>query len=326
MEIAIIGAGISGLVVANNLKDFANITVFEKSRSVGGRMSTRYDDVFEFDHGAQFFTAKTESFKQFVKTLLEAGYISEWQANFVEIENCYIADSRKWDNFPHYVGVPRMNSVVKYLAQNINVKTRTEIKNLRKQDGKWSLFDIEGNNIGVYDWVITTAPPMQSLELLPKLFNAREILKTIKMQGCYALMLGFNENFHIGFDAALVRQSKISWISVNSTKPQRSTNLSIVILSTNNWADENIEADREFIINELIDSTRKIIQSMTYPQYVNLHKWRYANLRNFQVKKPLIDFENNLAACGDWYSGGKVENAFISAEQLSKLFLKTLFK
>jgi renalase len=326
MEIAIIGAGISGLVIANKLKDFANITVFEKARSVGGRISTRYDDVFEFDHGAQFFTAKTESFKQFVKTLLEAGYISEWRANFVEIENCHISDSRKWENFPHYVGVPRMNSVAKYLAQNINVKTRTEVKNLKKQDGKWSLFDIEGNNIGVYDWVISTAPPLQSLELLPKLFNGSELLKTIKMQGCYALMLGFNENFHIGFDTALVKESKISWISVNSTKPQRPTNLSIVILSTNNWADENIEADREFIINDLMDSTRKIIKEMTKPQYIDLHKWRYANLYNFQVKKPLIDFENKLAACGDWYCGGKIENAFISAEQLSNLFLKTLFE
>ena len=57
-KIAIIGAGISGLTLAHQLKAHADIVVFEKARGVGGRMSTRYGDQFEFDHAAQFFTAR----------------------------------------------------------------------------------------------------------------------------------------------------------------------------------------------------------------------------------------------------------------------------
>jgi len=41
-KIAIIGAGLSGLILAHSLKEHANITIFEKARGVGGRMSTRY--------------------------------------------------------------------------------------------------------------------------------------------------------------------------------------------------------------------------------------------------------------------------------------------
>ena len=38
-RIAIIGAGISRLTLAEHLKDYADVVVYEKARGVGGRMS-----------------------------------------------------------------------------------------------------------------------------------------------------------------------------------------------------------------------------------------------------------------------------------------------
>jgi hypothetical protein len=61
-RIAIIGAGISGLTLAQSLKEYADVVVFDKARGVGGRMNTRYADPFYFDHGTQFFTARSKSF------------------------------------------------------------------------------------------------------------------------------------------------------------------------------------------------------------------------------------------------------------------------
>ena len=71
-RIAVIGAGISGIYVAKELSKFAQVTVFEKSRGFGGRMSTRTRDDFEFDHGAQYFTVKSNEFNDFLlsKTFL----------------------------------------------------------------------------------------------------------------------------------------------------------------------------------------------------------------------------------------------------------------
>ncbi len=66
MHIAIIGTGLSGLTVAGLLKSAANITLFEKSCGVGGRMATRYAEPYSFDYGAQFFTAKTRPFQAFI--------------------------------------------------------------------------------------------------------------------------------------------------------------------------------------------------------------------------------------------------------------------
>ncbi len=65
-NLAIIGAGFSGIFLAQELREFFEVKIFEKSRGSGGRMSTRYAENFTFDHGAQYFTAESEYFKKFL--------------------------------------------------------------------------------------------------------------------------------------------------------------------------------------------------------------------------------------------------------------------
>ena len=61
--VAIVGAGIAGLVAARTLRDHGlDVRIFEKSRGVGGRMATRRTDDGSFDHGAQYFTARDGRF------------------------------------------------------------------------------------------------------------------------------------------------------------------------------------------------------------------------------------------------------------------------
>lgn len=72
-DIAIIVSGISGVSIGNMLNHIANVTIFEKSRGVGGRIATRYIGNFEFDHGTQFFTIKTDGFQKFIQPLIDQG-------------------------------------------------------------------------------------------------------------------------------------------------------------------------------------------------------------------------------------------------------------
>mgnify|MGYP000227026523 FL=1 len=59
LDIAVVGAGLAGLVSARHLADAgADVTVFERHDEVGGRVRTRHEDGFTLDRGFQvLFTA-----------------------------------------------------------------------------------------------------------------------------------------------------------------------------------------------------------------------------------------------------------------------------
>ena len=85
-RVAVIGAGVSGLCAARHLQASAlpvSITVFEKSRSLGGRLATKTNfPPAPLDHGAPFF-ALSASARDFLSPLLPAGALRELPADAV---------------------------------------------------------------------------------------------------------------------------------------------------------------------------------------------------------------------------------------------------
>ena len=82
--IAIIGAGVTGSVCANLLRNNGfNPIIIEKSSSLGGRLATRtVDHLRYFDHGVQYFTFRSEGFKGFIEKSLNDGSIGKWHPRF----------------------------------------------------------------------------------------------------------------------------------------------------------------------------------------------------------------------------------------------------
>lgn len=321
IKVAIIGAGLAGLTAASELKNKANVTVFDKSRGVGGRLATRYADPYKFDHGAQYFTAKTDAFKAFIKPLEQKGFIARWDANFVEFDNGAIVQERQWDaNFPHYVGVPKMNEIGKHLAQDIDVRLGTQITAVEKRNNKWLLKDSDENEYPNFDWVIVATPSHQAVNILPQNFEYKEAVGNIKMQGCFTLMLGLSEPLDLAWEAALIKNSSLSWVSVNSSKPNRNKGYSLVVHSSNNWADENIEADKTWVEKQMLTELSVLLKQDIQPKLIHnvLHRWRYANVVKQDTKEYLIDDTNKIAVCGDWLVQGRVEAAFTSGYSLAK--------
>jgi predicted NAD/FAD-dependent oxidoreductase len=316
-KVAIIGAGLSGLCLANDLVSHFDVTIFEKSRSVGGRLATRYSENYEFDHGAQFFSSRNKHFMSFLKELEYNSVIKRWDAEFVEIDANKISNSRKWnESCPHFVGVPKMNSIAKYLAKDLNIKLNTKITNVIKVGNQWELYCSEGNNYNHFDWLFIAIPVAQAKEILSLYINNLKQLDNFKMTGCYALMLGFMDPLELNFDVALVKNKDISLISVNSSKPERKSNFSMVVLSTNKWAEANLEKDQNYAIKHLMDEASFVLnKSLKGANHVDLHKWRYANSAKVNPTT-LIDYELKLALCGDWSIKGVLEGAFLSAKNL----------
>jgi len=319
-KIAIIGAGISGLTVAKELSELNEVTVFDKARGVGGRMATKRIDDYHFDHGAQFFTAKSQEFKDFCNRAKNDKIIEEWNIDFVEIIGNKISKKYQFNNDkPHFVAKPQMNNLCKYIVQDLNILLGKQVKSINFDDKKWSLKTVEDEIFNNFDYLILAIPSHQVINLLPKNFKYLDIISSIRMSGCFTLMLGFKEKLSIEFGAALVKESNISWISVNSSKPERPKGFSLIVNSSNKWADENIEEDLEIIKEKMITSLRQIIDfDISDLSCQNIHRWRYANATLRTGDKSLFDPNLNLGVCGDWLISGRVENAFLSGLDLYK--------
>lgn len=326
MNIAVIGCGLSGAIFAHKVSALHDVTIFEKARGVGGRMSTRYvtldnGDHVEFDHGAQFFTARDPAFIDFLKPCIAQKIVSPWSPRIL------IQDERgKWQESPwqetHYTAVPRMNTLVKNISQSVDVRVGVHIEILQRNAGGWVLIDKEGVKHGPYDWVVSTAPVTQSNQLIPKTFKHRSTLQSATMLPCFALMLCM-QKIAMPFEACFLRQGPFHWITQNGHKPgrPRGAYTTLVAQTTPEWslAHESVEksACEEILRKALVG----VLGQPITPIHQALHFWRYASVSSKALSEPLLDRENCLAVCGDWTEGGRVEGAFLSAYKLSRLFV-----
>jgi renalase len=140
------------------------------------------------------------------------------------------------------------------------------------------------------------------------------------MEGCFTLMLGFQEQLPIHWQAAVVKSSLIGWISINSSKAMRDKGYSMVVQSTNDWAEDNLETNRDDVQQIMRKELSNILNMELKPNHIALQKWRYAKASNVTDADTdfLIDTNLNLAACGDWCIGGRVEAGFLSAYRLAQ--------
>lgn len=310
-KIAIIGAGMAGLTLARELTGKADITVYEKSRGVGGRMSTRYAGDYEFDHGAQYVTGSETEFLDHIKTYSNS--ISKWEDDVMLIQGASLSGRTR------YVGAPRMNSWPKSLAQDLNIHLGTRIAAIEPA-GKigWRVVTDNFREHGVYDWVISAAPAPQTKDLMPDTFAHHDALNDVTMHACFALMLGYKTPLDLPFTAAKIGSGPVGWMAVNSEKPQRDTKFSLLIQSSNQWAEDHLESDREWISQTLLkEASKHAGLDLSQADHQALHRWRYAATPKPLGRPYLLDEGNKFAVCGDWCLGSKVESAFLSATKLA---------
>jgi len=325
-KIAIIGAGLSGLTAATLLKDYADITLFEKARGVSGRMSTRRATPYSFDHGAQYFTARTKAFQNFIQPMIKEKIIERWNARYKRFDGVQEIDSDCWaTQEPRYVGSPSMNAMAKYLAHPLKIHLKTRICAIEKKQ-KWQLTDEENNIYQDFDWVICTAPAQQASDLLsPLSFKEIQTIQSIQMTPCFALMLGFKHPLSLEFDAAHVLNSDIGWIAVNSQKPARNTPYTLVIHASPEYSKKQIDSNHEYIIDHLCTQASILVRhDLNQAEHKTVHLWRYANNVVHNSHELLVDVKQQIGVCGDWCQGGRVEGAFTSAHQLCQAILTSI--
>jgi predicted NAD/FAD-dependent oxidoreductase len=202
MNVAIIGAGVAGLSAARDLSaQGVQVQLFDKSRGVGGRMTTRYAGDWEFDHGAQYFTVSDDGFRAEIDAAISAGVVAPWPARAAYLKTGLLtADTGR----PRYVGSPRMNSLPKHWAQGLDIALGRRVSAITRGE-TWSLAFEDGTSETGFDAVICTLPPAQAQDILPADFAKMAEVKAAKMHVCFTLMVGLKTPIDPGFDTLRVK-------------------------------------------------------------------------------------------------------------------------
>ncbi len=324
-NIAIIGSGLSGITIALELKEKFNIDIFEKSRGVGGRMSTRKESPFTFDHGAQFFKINTTDFMNFVSELLSKKIILPWKFKLAHFEGIKLIKNEVIQNEDKFfVGVPNMDSILKYLSKKIDIIVNTKIEKIEKRKDGWFLYDQNNKSYGKYNWVILTLPAEQSKELITKKISFYSLIERIKMKCCFSLMVGIDEPLNLDYDAALIKHTDIAWLAVNNSKPCRPKKYSLLINSSYDYAAKNFSSAKDKVIKHLLNITSKLVnRKISDSAHIKLHQWKYVEAEKHPAENYFVDFKNKIGVCGDWFINSRVEGAYISANKLSKKIINS---
>ena len=238
-------------------------------------------------------------------------------ANYVKIDEGRIIDRQNWANDePRYVSSCGINQVAKYLAQDLDIHLNTKIIRLLKQK-KWVLFDEKDRRFDDFDWVISTVPSNQAMDFIPKSFKHHDLLSSVDMTGCISLGLGFKQNPPLEFDCAHVKNSRISWVSKRFYQLGYNDFFAMMIHSSTKFAKTHSVS----VPDEITALLRAEFSQLTgvdlgIADCENLQIWRYARSDDVVDEKVLVDYDLNLATCGDWLNGGRVEGGFMSAYNL----------
>lgn len=317
LKVGIIGSGISGLSCAHQLIQAGHeVVIFDKSRGVGGRMSNRSYDVWSADHGAQYFTVKDSFFQQEVTKWIEAGVASSWSGKIVSLTNGEIINSDASKN--RYVGVPKMSSPAKYLAQNLNLELSQTILEISNKNEHWEFISKESGLLPFqFDFVIIAIPSIQAKAIID---SHSRILATVcqdvKMLPCWTLLAYLNKPLEVNFDGAFVNNHLFSWIARDNSKPERAPSETWVAQANSIWSEANLDASKEEV-GAILTRAFYELTGTQCPTH-QIHLWRYAKLETEGHINFKVDNEMNLALCGDWLKTSTIEGAWLSGHLLAK--------
>jgi len=317
--VAVIGAGISGLICARTLVDHGlSVKLFEKSNGLGGRMATRRTDQgISFDHGAQYFTARDSRFQHSVDSWVHDGIVKSWNGRIVTLVDGSIREDKS--NTQRYVASPGMNGIGKHLASDLDVNLQTTVAPLQRVGNKWQLVSDDGRQLGDFDVVAVATPAPQAATLMQAVPQLAMYAERVVMRGCWCVMLSTTEPLQLDFDGAFISQSPLTWIARDSSKPDRAHDCQTWVLHASpDWTESHIEASKDDVERQLIQEFWRATGHVPTPLHMSMsHRWRYATPVQSLTENCLFEPKTLIGACGDWCAGPRVEGAFLSGVALA---------
>ena len=316
IDFCILGSGMAGSTIANLLSKKYSVHVFDKARGPGGRSSNkRFKNNLSFDHGVQYISPKSKLFTKYIGKLHKNKILKSWDGNHLDFTFEKKPFSIK------YIGKRANNDLVKYNLKNIKLSFASSIEKVNFKKYFWEITLKDKSKHQFKSLIITC--PFPQLKKLAKNYLDKKILKLkVEMQPNITVMVALKNQKNLPISSIKFNDDILAWAANENSKKRFKSNISLWTLqATLKWSKKTIN---KYKIN-------KSIMSQLIERFVNLtgleknkiifkkiHGWKYSY--NYE-KTPYLSIWNekiNLGICGDWFSGPKVENAWLSANDLAR--------
>ncbi len=179
-------------------------------------MATRRADDLRFDHGAQYFTARDQRFRDRVDAWVHDGVAALWNGRIVRLPDGTL------EELPgeRFVGIPGMSAPARTLATVVEPRSGVRVATVTPDGRKWRLEDERGPIWELRHGGGRGAGP-QAVPLLAEAPDLASRATDAVMAGCWTVMAHFERRLDLGYDGAFVTDSPLSWIARDSSKPGR---------------------------------------------------------------------------------------------------------
>jgi renalase len=329
-DIAIIGAGIAGLVCAQQLSQAGySIVVVEKSRGLGGRLATRRLHGTWADHGACYLKPKGELFLRFVELLRDRHILEIWTDTVYKLENSSLLT-------PRYIAPQGMSAIAKFLAQDLEILLNQRVQTLIPESkNHWRLTLESSNEELTAASAILAIPAPQALMLLEplgeSLIDAAFLnnLRSVKFSPSLSVMAGYpvaSQPLPDWKALNFVNHPILAWIGLDSSKRPNPQQPHFVVQSSADFAQLHDQTqDLQPAAQQMLQHAAASLQLpwLDTPDWMQVHRWRYA-FPSSPWQEACLSAATSvpLVCCGDWCGGNLVEGAMLSglaaAEQINQ--------
>ena len=303
-SVLVVGAGVSGLACARTLGDHGyRVTVLEKGRGVGGRLSSRREGEWRFDHGApsmQFGDGRS------------ALFVQSWEYDGYLIS---IGDA--------HTGRDAMSTWPKHLAADVTVKTGVQVQRVTRVGARWQLTDQQGAVHSADALVLAVPAPQAATLLQDEAVSVAAPLRAVQMAPCWSTMIVFDAPPPVRITSQLQRgeipfaDERMARCVRQAELPGRPTAEAWVVQSSAAWSREHLERTANDICAEVAPLVREQLAVAGSVLHASSHRWRYARTERGLNASCLWDGEVQLGACGDFAqafpkAASDVERAWLS--------------
>ncbi|MEH2437714.1 MAG: NAD(P)/FAD-dependent oxidoreductase [Nostoc sp.] len=325
-DIAVIGAGIAGLVCAQQLSQAGySVLVVEKSRGLGGRLATRRLHGTCADHGACYLEPKGELFKRFVEILQLRHILEVWTEEVYEL-TVGVPLSEPKNRSPRYVAPGGMSAIAKSLAPGLEILLNQRVIAINPTlENSWRLTLESSNEELVAKALVVAIPAPQAVVLLEPLGESvldaifLDNLRSVEFYPSISAIAGYSptsQPFPQWKALTFVDDADLAWIGFDSSKRPNPQQPHFVVQSSADFAQRHLESQDLQPVGQLMLQRAAKSLSLPWlntPEWMQVHRWRYAfPSRPWHEAFLSTGTPLPLVCCGDWCGGNFAEGAMLS--------------